>query len=155
MRRQVVVFAIVVSLAGVFSSLASNGQKPSQKEAPSQSPRQPRARPNALPDLLAQVSCSTKDGANPRQILEVVIRNVGTALAGASITKVEFTSGSGPGVFELKTPALWPGHSYKHEVNIPSGCFDPDCGFWITVDPGNYVLESNEANNRFHQNCLG
>jgi hypothetical protein len=155
MRRQVVVFAIVVSLVGVFSSLASDGQKHSQKEAPSQSPRQPRARPNALPDLLAQVSCSTKDEANPRQILQVVIRNVGTALAGASITKVEFTSGSGPRVFELKTPVLWPGHSYKHEVNIPSGCFDPDCGFSITVDPADSVRESDELNNLSHENCLG
>jgi len=39
--------------------------------------------------------------------------------------------------------------------SIPSGCFNPDCGFEITVDVLNDVDESNELNNSQTGNCIG
>jgi subtilase family serine protease len=160
MRRQVVIITTMGLLSVLIPNAASThqqtrAQRESPKQTPKPSPKQPPARPIHLPDLVAEVSCTNEEQPNARQILVVVVRNIGSALAGASITKVEFSSGSGQRVFELKTPPLWPGGSHEHKVNIPSGCFDPDCGFSITVDPGNNVRESNEANNRFHENCLG
>ena len=155
--RTCLIAVTILSLLGSVALAASTSQPQKQppRESAKQSPRQPHARPLLLPDLLAAASCTTEEQPHVRQVLVVVIRNIGTALAGASITKVEFTSGSGQRVFELKTHALWPGGSYEHLVTIPSGCFDPDCGFSITVDPGNSVRESNEVNNASHQNCLG
>ncbi len=156
MRKWVIAVTFLSLLGSVpLAASTSRPQKQSPRESAKQSPRQPHARPLLLPDLVAAATCTTEEQPNLRQVLVVVIRNAGTALAGASVTKVEFTSGSGPRVFELKTPVLWPGGSYEHRVTIPSGCFDPDCGFSITVDPGNSVRESNEVNNASHQNCLG
>ena len=152
MRTWMIVVTIL-SLLGSVDASTSRPQKQPPGESSKPAPKQPHARP--LPDLVAQATCTTEEQPIVRQVLVVVIRNAGTALAGASMTKVEFSSGSGQKVFELKTPALWPGGSYEHRVTIPSGCFDPDCGFSITVDPGNYVRESNEVNNVSHQNCLG
>lgn len=118
--------------------------------------REPHGRRNGLPDLFAESSCRAEQtSAGTRQFVVLVIRNKGTALAGASITKVQFNIGTAKHTVEVKTPLLWQGGSYEHKIDIPAGCFDPDCGFDITVDPSNYVRESNEVNNISHQNCLG
>jgi CARDB len=84
--------------------------------------------------------------------LIVTVRNQGVATAGPSTTQVDFF---GHGLTSLPTPSLVPGQSTTLAFPIPSGCFDPDCEFRITVDAGNAVIESNEANNTADGVCLG
>ncbi len=83
--------------------------------------------------------------------LTVTVKNQGTADAGPSETKVVFPNGS----VSVPTPAIPAGGSVNVVVQIPTGCFQPDCGFRITVDSTGVVTESNEGNNTASGSCLG
>jgi len=84
--------------------------------------------------------------------LIVTVKNQGSADAPASTTRVEFSSGQ---VVNTPTPPIPAGGAVDLHVAIPANCFSPDCGFKITVDFGNVVTESNEANNSLGGHCLG
>jgi subtilase family serine protease len=105
-----------------------------------------------LPDLVPVPDesgsfCKRKDNS-----LIVTVRNQGTFGAGPSVTVVDFGAF---GAFAIPTPPLAAGASVDLSVTIPSGCFDPDCDFRITVDANNNVVESNEGNNFASGSCLG
>jgi hypothetical protein len=85
--------------------------------------------------------------------LLVMVRNQGTALAGASITTVTFSPG---GTVSIPTPPIPPGGSVVvGPIPIPAACFNPDCDFRITADATGLVAESIEANNSATGRCLG
>jgi len=84
--------------------------------------------------------------------LVVTVKNQGLCAAGESKTKIDFMS---HGAITLPTPALAAGASTNLTVNLPGGCFDPDCEFRITVDDGDAVPESNETNNTASGVCKG
>ncbi len=105
-----------------------------------------------LPDLIPVPDpqlgfCKRKDLK-----LFVTVRNQGNAGAGASTTRVDFSTGT---TASQPTGPLAAGASTDVAFDIPPGCFSPDCGFRITVDSGNAVVESNEANNTASGTCLG
>lgn len=93
--------------------------------------------------------------------LDVRVRNQGNEPAFVeTVTRVEF----GPGQVETAdTPPLADGSMAIVSVPIPGGCFNPDCGFTITVDYGNRVEElrhdagdtSHEDNNTEPGICIG
>jgi len=84
--------------------------------------------------------------------LVVHIKNQGIAPAESSSVKVTFGQF---GEFVKPVPALMNGDTTTVLFPIPSGCFNPDCGFEITVDALNDVDESNEVNNSQIGNCIG
>jgi hypothetical protein len=108
--------------------------------------------PDDLADLIPEPDangqfCRLRDGR-----LIVTARNQGAGAAGASTLRVDFGA-HGPA--SAPTPALPAGAGHDHLVPLPGGCFDPDCGFRITVDHGDVVGESNEANNDASGVCIG
>ena len=88
----------------------------------------------------------------PHGDLRVHIKNQGDAPAGSSHVKVSFGQ---YGEFIKPVPALAVGETVTVLFSIPTGCFNPDCGFEITVDALDEVKESNELNNSQFGNCLG
>jgi len=86
--------------------------------------------------------CDIDDSGN----LVVHIKNQGLATAESSSVKVTFGQ---YGEFIKPVPALMYGDTTTVLFSIPSGCFNPDCGFEITVDVLNDVDESNELNASF------
>ena len=70
----------------------------------------------------------------------------------ASMTKVDFHSF---GQLSKPTPELDSGGTVDLSFGIPSGAFDPDLEFKITVDSDAAVSESNEGNNSVADQCLG
>lgn len=85
----------------------------------------------------------------------VRVRNAGGIVAPGSVTTVDF---GGFGSVDTATPEV-PPDSFVDlaPINTPPGCFDPDCGFGITVDSRNNVDEGvdGEANNTASGSCLG
>jgi subtilase family serine protease len=92
--------------------------------------------------------CDIDDSGN----LVVHIKNQGLAPANSSSVKVTFGQ---YGESVKPVPALMYGDTTTVLFPIPSGCFNPDCGFEITVDVLNDVAESNELNNSQTGNCIG
>ena len=92
--------------------------------------------------------CDIDDSGN----LVVHIKNEGLAPSGASHVKVDFGQ---YGEFVEAVPVLTVGETVTVLFPIPSGCFDSDCGFEITVDVNEEVEESNEMNNSQIGNCIG
>jgi len=106
--------------------------------------------PPGLPDLVPVPDSCVRDSAGN---LLVMVRNQGTALAGASITTVTFSPG---GTVSIPTPPIPPsGSVVLGPIPIPAACFNPDCEFRITADATGLVAESNEANNSATGRCLG
>jgi hypothetical protein len=97
--------------------------------------------------------------------LYVHIKNNGEKNAPASTTRVVFRwGGTQNTTVDLPTPsissrlALLTGGNNTAVVGpfpIPLGCFDPDCGFTITVDVNDDVSESDETNNSADGRCIG
>ncbi|MGE5444964.1 MAG: CARDB domain-containing protein [Ignavibacteriales bacterium] len=88
--------------------------------------------------------------------LVVTVRNQGDFNAPTSTTRVTFFTSEGSVPVDLSTPALSPGASVDlGPVSFPSGCFNPDCNFTITVDINNNVDELNEGNNSVSGFCPG
>lgn len=84
--------------------------------------------------------------------LTITVKNQGGTDAPASVTRVAFSQG---GTVSVPTPPISAGGSVDITVQIPAGCFSPDCGFRITVDSTGLVPESNEGNNTGSGSCLG
>jgi len=76
--------------------------------------------------------------------LIVHIKNQGTAAAGPSTLEVDFVQ---YGQILKPVPSLLAGETIDILISIPFGCYDPDCGFEITVDSADVIDESNELNN--------
>ena len=92
------------------------------------------------------------------QGLYVSVKNQGTATAPSFTTEVEFkwTQPADSETVSVETSALSAGDTRRiGPFPIPSLCWDPDCGFTITIDPDNNVSESSETNNSVDGGCLG
>lgn len=99
-----------------------------------------------LPDLIpTDVSREDTD-------MVVTVENQGSRGAKPSTTQVEFGS---HGTSTQSTPALDPGETVQLSFAIPSGCFDPDCDFTISVDVDTEVVESDEENNDLSGTFIG
>jgi subtilase family serine protease len=106
--------------------------------------------PVGKPDLSGPPGFCKQD--NQKKLI-VTVKNGGTGNAAASTTTIEFLPG---GSFSLSTPAIAAGGtSDLAPLDIPAGCFNPDCEFKITVDANNQIKESNETNNSADGSCLG
>jgi hypothetical protein len=89
---------------------------------------------------------------DPAGRLIVTVQNQGTAVADASVTRIEFATGE---TQLVATPAIPAGTSVDLFVTFPAGCFRPDCTFRIAVDSTGLVSESNELNNQAGGTCGG
>jgi len=113
--------------------------------------------PALLPDLVPANPpgmagyCNVDDSNN----LIVYIKNQGEADAPASLVKVQFYLSSGVQEFSSAVEAIPAGETKSVSFAIPFGCFNPDCGFTITVDSGEGINESRELNNTVNGNCIG
>ncbi len=87
--------------------------------------------------------------------LIVYVKNQGEADAPASSVKVQFSLSSGVQEFSNSVGPLLAGETISVSFAIPSGCFNPDCSFIITVDSGEEITESNELNNTVNGTCVG
>ncbi len=106
--------------------------------------------PVGRPDLTGPPSSCKID---KQGYLIVTVKNQGTANAPASTTTIVFSPG---GSFDLPTPAIPKGGSIDLQLlQVPAGCYNPDCSFKITVDSKKQIQESNEANNTAGGSCLG
>lgn len=96
--------------------------------------------------------CRTDDSGN----LLIGVTNQGAGNAGASVTRVVFTTSGGPVTTDMPTPALAVG-SPPVDVTfvIPGGCYISDCTFTSTVNATGTVTESSTANNSAPGFCLG
>ncbi len=83
--------------------------------------------------------------------LRVNIKNQGDSPAESSYVLVDwgFANTIEP------VPAIPAGNTVSILIEIPQGCFNPDCGFTIIVDYNDDVNESNEMNNSQIGNCIG
>lgn len=117
--------------------------------------------------VIASLACSRKPDLSPvpdprpgfglcRLVggkLMVSVKNGGGSTAPASTTRVAFSPG---GSFDLPTPSIPVGGTVDlPPLEIPGSCFDPDCGFSITVDAKGEVDEANERNNSGSGSCIG
>ncbi len=93
--------------------------------------------------------------------LNVRVRNQGNQpVLVQTTTSVVFNQNQ---VRTVTTPALVEGSMVIVSVPIPSGCFNPDCGFTINVDTNDEVEElkhdandtSHEDNNTAQGSCIG
>jgi hypothetical protein len=90
----------------------------------------------------------------------VNVKNQGDAAAPVSTVTIEFLPGGsftkevfGPGPNgALPAGVIW---GIQFPDSPPSGCFNPDCEFSVTVDSGDDVFESNEGNNLVSGICIG
>lgn len=97
------------------------------------------------------VVCRTDTGGN----LLIGVRNLGPGDAGASVTRVVFTSPVPPVTTDGATPALTSGSVMDVPFAIPSSCYNPNCNFTVTVNVDGAVSESSTANNGATGSCLG
>jgi subtilase family serine protease len=104
--------------------------------------------PDLLPVPDPKFGFCNRDGLK----LIVTIKNQGTANAGASSTRVDFSNGVSQ---TQPTPAIPAGGTVNVLFDIPPGCFSPDCFFRITADSGSVVTESDETNNTASGGCIG
>jgi hypothetical protein len=90
-------------------------------------------------------------------ILTIEVRNQGNedALSPSTVVVVFHADPDQPR--SVTAPALAAGSSTfdQLEVEIPSGCFNPDCDFTITVDANDDIDESRENNNTEEGICIG
>ena len=84
--------------------------------------------------------------------LLVIVTNQGSGPAAPSTTRVDFGDF---GSEDVPTPELDAGTSERLLLDTPSGCYDSDCDFTITVDIGNDVFETVEHNNAAAGSCVG
>lgn len=83
----------------------------------------------------------------------VIVKNIGTDDIGVATTTA-FDFGTF-GVQTVSTPPLAAGAATTVTVDFPTGCFNPDCNFTITVDSTDAVAETNEGNNEASGICIG
>jgi hypothetical protein len=103
-------------------------------------------------DLVPQARDSQFCDTGPGGLL-VTVANVGADDAPASMTRIQFEGGVQE---DLPTPPLGKGFAVTLEpVPFPPSCPDPDCGFSISVDQTNAVVETFETNNTASGFCVG
>ena len=109
--------------------------------------------PDLVPDNPPGMAgyCNVDDSNN----LIVYVKNQGEADAPASSVTVQFSLSSGVQEIMGTVGAIPVGQTKSVSIAIPAGCFNPDCGFTITVDSGEDILESQELNNSVNGSCVG
>lgn len=140
MRKQLTVLLFLFLVAAILSGCDGN-------TSPDLAPAKPPGNPTF---------CERDEEGR----LYLYVKNQGNAPASSSAVEVEFfiTPGAtqkiraqgvtGPlGVGETSSSTIY--------VDIPPGCFNPDCNFNITVDILDEVQEANEQNNTVEASCLG
>ncbi len=113
--------------------------------------------PIAYPDLLP---LQTRAGYCDRtgNQLTVTVQNASSVPAACSVVKVEFFNPYRVEVIDVPTvPAFG---STSVTIDIPSGCFSPDCTFRITVNSKGCggsprIIESRRSNNTVSGICIG
>lgn len=140
-----------LDVVAVYTAAGANGQVETM-DVERFPPR--RMSPQGLADLIPVPSPNPSINFCIRNGLKltVTVRNQGTGDAPASVTRVDFSPG---GVVSVPTPAIPAGGQVDVIVQIPAGCFSPDCNFRITVDSAAQISESNEGNNNGSGSCLG
>ena len=117
-----------------------------------------RVSPRRLADLvpLRRPGGQGKEGfcqrAGEGKTLFVTVKNQGAGDAAGSTTTVQFGSG---GPVSMATAPIPAGGTTQIMFDIPTGCFNPDCPFTITVDTNKEVNESDEGNNSADGICIG
>jgi hypothetical protein len=83
----------------------------------------------------------------PNLRVTFTVANVGSAAAGASITRISTDNGV---PIDVATPALAAGASVALTTTVlqQKNCYDPDCTVCGTADSANAVTESDETNNK-------
>lgn len=104
------------------------------------------------PDLAAKADPSGGFCRRTGGKLLVTVVNLGAGRAEASAIAADFGE---YGRVQVALGALEAGAAQDLVVDIPPRCFDPDCGFRITVDPASAVAEGNETNNTAADTCIG
>jgi hypothetical protein len=113
--------------------------------------------PTGSPGQLPQYFCAPAPNGPPARQVHVIVRNQGNALAGPSVTRVEFLSQGGAIPMTQPTGPLVAGEEAFHVFDIPEGCYEGEspCDFRIIVDSQNDVGESDETNNTASGSCPG
>lgn len=134
----------------------------STRELPDLVPRAPFGEPpTSLPNWLPQGYCIASDNGFPFPMIEIIVKNLGNAMAAASTTEIVF--GLPPNNFSENTtidvPQLGPEQEFSFQIQPPTGCYSlahegiKGCPFRIIVDLQNQVLESDETNNEDFSIC--
>ena len=97
------------------------------------------------------VGCRTDTGGN----ILIGVRNQGPGSAGASLTRVVFTSTAPPTTTDVPTATLTSGSVVDVACPVPGSCYSPNCTFSVTVNVNGAVSESSTANNGAIGVCLG
>jgi len=112
--------------------------------------------PIAYPDLLP---LQTRAGYCDRtgNQLTVTVRNASSVSAACSVVRVEFSTGH---VEEKDVPTVPAFGSTSVTIDIPTGCFSPDCTFRIIVNSKGCggsprIIESRRSNNTVSGTCIG
>lgn len=117
------------------------------------------SKPPALAVDLVPVQVAGQNCLRNASGLLVMIANLGSVGAPATILRVQFDGG----IVNVNVPPIGPLSLVQAPpVPIPSGCFSPDCGFLIRVDAGGAVSEVGgpypagaEQNNTASGYCIG
>jgi hypothetical protein len=149
-------FAVIESpqeldVVAVYTAAGASGQVETMDIERVKPRRQGDGGGDGKPDLIPVADSQGSFCRLEDSMLIVRVKNQGSANAGPSKTRVDFTSGAAT----QPTPALAAGASIDLPFVIPAGCFQPDCGFRIKVDSDAQVDESNEANNTASGVCIG
>ena len=91
---------------------------------------------------------------NDSNELLVSVRNNGN-MATTIPVPVIVDFGGFPSVTRTLPPMLVGEVQTLSPVAFPAGCFNPDCGLEIIVDPLDVLDEKNETNNTVIGNCIG
>ena len=94
---------------------------------------------------------TTVEGNTISLIVSVKNQNANTAAA-ESTMQVDFGSSN---IVTETVPVLDTTNPVDIPVLIPTGCYNPDCSFIITLDYDNKVTETDENNNTVNGTCIG
>jgi len=124
--------------------------------------------PDLVPDPILQTSCAAVHSSNGGFEATLVVRNVGSAPAGASQTRIAFDNfGEGPeDIVETRdAPQLPSGGFVTHGVPVPADCWRDEppsqdsenvtqvCPITMTADHLGQVTEVSEVNNTVTGSC--
>ncbi len=98
-------------------------------------------------DLASLGFCDTADNV----MLSVTVANTGEIAAEATLVIVF----EPPEIRAARMGSIGAGLSGTATLQMPPGCFNPDCDFEIFVDPLGDVAESDEGNNHTTGRCIG
>jgi len=115
----------------------------------SSAPEQKVAASAGRPDLVVSASCHRVEDI---PYLDVAVSNVGSAFAGRSTTRVEFSLDAGASVARA-TRSIAAHSVASFELEMPAACARADCGWKITADSASQVAESDEMNNTLSGHC--